>query len=249
MKRVRLEGLRRDIRAWISRRVRHAGASGVVLGISGGIDSAVCAVLAVEALGPQNVFGLWISVQSSVDDRQHAMIAARHVGVKLREYNMNAAMSEVMSATWFVEHMTVANTKSRLRALVLRGVANEHNLLVMGTSNATELAIGYVTKGGDTSVDIEPIAMFYKAEVEHLARLLKVPEQIVARPPSAGLWAGQTDEKELGMSYEVLDREARRLVKPWAVPEEHLAAATRVKNMNISGIIIRICWLIIADCD
>lgn len=189
---------------WIAESVRHAGALGVVLGISGGIDSAVCAALAKRALG-ENVLGLILPCHNAPDDLADARLVCRHVGIPCEEIDLGPAVDQLAQTLSCTDPRLLGNLKARVRMTVLYHKAAELGFLVMGTSNRSEWEIGYFTKHGDGAADIQPIFHLLKRDVQKLARALKLPRSIITKAPSAGLWAGQTDEGEMGFTYKHLD--------------------------------------------
>ncbi|SMC17912.1 NAD+ synthetase [Desulfacinum hydrothermale DSM 13146] len=193
-----------DISQWIAHRVREAGARGVVIGISGGIDSAVCAALAHKALG-QNTLGLLLPCHSSPADLQDARRVAQHIGLPVEEIDLSPVFDAFLHALGPADPKLCGNLKARLRMATLYHRAASHHYLVLGTSNRSEWEIGYFTKHADGAADLQPIIHLLKGEVRILARALELPREIIERPPSAGLWEGQTDEGELGFTYEQLD--------------------------------------------
>jgi len=210
---------------WMRREVADAGAEGVVLGVSGGLDSAVVAALCQRAF-PHTCLGLCLPCYSAPDDLGHARAVAERFGVPVRTIDLGPALDAIveslhglgLASSPEAEHLARANLKPRLRMLTLYYVAGRLGYLVVGTSNASELAVGYFTKYGDGGVDILPLGNTLKTDVRRLARHLGVPEEVVSKAPSGGLWQGQTDEAELGVTYAELDRylatgEARPEVK------------------------------------
>ena len=203
-----LEAHRETITAFISEVVEDAGAEGAVLGLSGGIDSTLTAHLAVEALGPEGLYGL---VMPSEVNRAENMSDAERVAEGLGiEYDV-IAIDPI--AERFVEaypdgeddRMALGNVYVRTRAVLNYLAANERNRIVLGTGNRTEAMTGYFTKYGDQAVDCNPIGNLYKCQVRQLASHLGVPEDLVEKPPSAGMWEGQTDEEEMGLEYDTVD--------------------------------------------
>ncbi len=182
---------------------------GFVLGLSGGIDSAVVCGLAAEAAGPDRCLGLLMPIESSAEDEELARAVADRFGVRTATVDLTSPFEELLAA--FVEApdaspLVRANVKPRLRMVALYYYANLRGSLVLGTGNRDELAVGYFTKGGDGACDALPLGDLLKAEVRGLARVLGVPGAVLERPPSAGLWPGQTDEQEMVIGYEQLDR-------------------------------------------
>lgn len=205
---------------WIRERVESAGAKGIVLGMSGGIDSAVVAALVKRAY-PDNCLCIAMPCYSDPVDLEHGKLAAEAVGIEMKIVVLNDAfdtMKKLVGAKDTDPRLAIANIKSRLRMITLYYHAGVHNYLVAGTGNRSELTIGYFTKYGDGGSDMLPIASFVKKEVRELAKYLGVPEIIITKAPTAGLWENQTDETEMGMTYEELDNyiltgEARQEVK------------------------------------
>lgn len=192
------------ISVWIQDRVREAGAKGLVLGLSGGLDSSVVAALAKMACG-DNVLGMIIPCHSSPQSAEHAMLVARKLGVKTHVADLTAAYDTMVMRVPHSEGIELTNVRPRLRMTALYCAAQALGYLVAGTGNKTEISIGYFTKWGDGAADLQPIANLYKHEVYALARELEIPEEIITKPPTADLWDGQTDENEIGMTYDELD--------------------------------------------
>lgn len=192
---------------WIRSIVNNAGAKGVIFGLSGGIDSAVVAALSKKAF-PDNSFGVIMPCYSNPVDEEHAQLVAEAIGLETKTVVLDNAF-DVMKATLGVKEsyprLAVANIKARLRMITVYYYAGLKNYLVAGTGNRDELTIGYFTKHGDGGVDLMPLASFVKGEVVELAQRLGVPEIVITKPPTAGLWENQTDEQEMGMSYAELD--------------------------------------------
>lgn len=189
---------------WIGEQVRTAGARGTVLGISGGIDSSVAAVLCKKAF-PDTTLGLIMPCHSLPEDAEHAQLLAAQHQIETRLVPLDRPYDElllVLRGCAGPEAGTAEiNLKPRLRMAALYYHACRLNYLVVGSSNRCELAVGYFTKWGDSGVDIMPLGNLLKSEVVALAAALGIPEQIVQKPPSAGLWPGQTDEGEMGITY------------------------------------------------
>jgi NAD+ synthase len=193
---------------FIRDKVRDAKARGVVLGLSGGLDSTVVAALCVRALGPEKVLGILMpEATTPPKEMDDAVAVAKWLGIE----HVVARLEPVMEAVrqllgGDVEPRAFGNVKARARMTVLYYQAQTRGRLVMGTGNKSEILTGYFTKHGDGGVDYQPIGDLYKTQVRELARHLGVPANIVEKPPSAHLAPGQTDEGELGIRYEDLDR-------------------------------------------
>lgn len=203
-----LEVRREHIVDFIRDTVDAASADGAVMGLSGGIDSTLTVHLAVEALGSEHVHGLVLP--SSVNATQN-MSDAERIAQRLEipydvieiESILDAFMGTYPEAEG--DHEATGNASARIRAVLNYLVANHENLVVLGTGNRSEAAVGYFTKYGDGAVDCHPIGNLYKAQVRQLASHVGVPDDFVEKTPTAGLWADQTDEGELGIDYDTLD--------------------------------------------
>ncbi len=197
--------------SWIRDQVLAAGCKGIVVGMSGGLDSSVLAVLCRRAF-PQNMLGVLIPCHSSQEDEEHAQIIASKFSIPTKIVVLDTVSDTLLKVLPndriepTVSRLAKANLKVRLRMLTLYYLANQLKYMVVGSSNRSELSIGYCTKYGDGGVDIMPLGNLVKGQVRELASFLGIPQQIIDKPPSAGLWEGQTDEVELGLSYEELDR-------------------------------------------
>jgi len=191
--------------------VKRSGTSGVVIGLSGGIDSSVTAILAVKALGKDNVTGLILpdSETTPLEDVQDAIEFAESLGISYHQLDIHEIYSIYEKVVpFFSEEHRVANgnLRARIRMTILYYYANISNKLVCGTSDKSELLLGYYTKYGDGGVDIMPIADLYKTQVRALAKKLGLPRKISEKPSSPRLWPGQMAESELGATYEEVDR-------------------------------------------
>ncbi len=203
--------VKRRLVKFVRERVREAGASGVVLGLSGGIDSSTAGFLCAEALGGDKVLGVSMPEAGVTDP--HDLADARklanklHIGFKIVDITP-AVVGIRKNIGDFKPDVTLpsANIKPRVRMTILYYYANLLNRLVVGSSNRSEIRAGYFTKYGDGAADLAPLGCLYKTQVIQLARYLGVPKYVLQKPPSAGLWRGQTDEAELGLPYEKLDR-------------------------------------------
>jgi len=196
----------KEISDWIKHKVEEAKAEGIVVGLSGGLDSSVVACLAEKSLGNSKVLGLIMPCHNNSLDEEHAYLIARKLNIKVERVALNTVYDKFLEILPSGKDMAIANIKPRLRMITLYYFANNLNYLVLGTGNKSEILIGYFTKYGDGGCDILPLGGLLKSEVRELAKELKIPEEIIKKPPSAGLWEGQTDEGEIGLSYRDLDR-------------------------------------------
>lgn len=181
------------------------GLNGTVIGLSGGIDSTVVAYLAVNALGKENVFGI-IMPYNKNEHTDDGIELAKKLGINYEVIDIKPLVEAFEKTGHFSEQFPKANIMARIRMCLLYGLANEKKFLVLGTSNKSEVMTGYYTKYGDGGVDIEPIGDLFKTEVWELARFLGIDKKIIEKIPSADLWAGQKDEDELGVNYQILDK-------------------------------------------
>ncbi|MBN2609270.1 MAG: NAD(+) synthase [Candidatus Fermentibacteraceae bacterium] len=190
-----------DIRRWIRDRVAEASVSGLVVGISGGLDSAVAAALGAGAVGNRNVMGLLMPCGSSREDTEDGARVCEHLDILSRIIELSPVLEEFLEAGGMKDstELNRANIKARLRMAML--YAHSGGRLVLGTSNYSEISVGYWTKWGDGASDLLPIGRLYKEEVRELAKALGLPRWVIERVPSAGLWPGQSDEKEMGVTY------------------------------------------------
>jgi NAD+ synthase len=195
------------VTAFIRDSLEQSGMGGVVIGMSGGLDSSILAKLASDALGSDKVLGMFIPESgSSQEDAEHAEFYSRSLGTEFETVSIDGMLQASVDATGgSVDKAVLANIKARCRMIVLYQRANSLNRLVLGTGNKSELMVGYFTKFGDGGCDLLPIGDLYKTQIKEMAEFLGLPKEIVVKPPSAGLWEGQTDEVELGISYEELD--------------------------------------------
>ena len=184
-----------------------AGAEGVVVGVSGGIDSAVVAALASGSLGSERVFAFFLpSATTPPADEEDVKRLCQDLSIDLRIIPIDGIIDAYRQMDGFVEEPAlVGNLMARTRMAILYYQANLSNRLVIGTSNRTEYLIGYCTKWGDNAADLQPILHLSKQDVYLLGEELRIPEAIIKKVPSAGLWEGQSDEKELGLSYTEID--------------------------------------------
>ena len=190
---------------WIKLKIKEAGSKGGIIGLSGGIDSSVVACLAEKALGSK-VLGLIMPCYNCPQDEEYALLIAKRLKIKFQRVCLDSIYDSFCQVLPSGDKVSLTNLKPRLRMAILYYFANNLNYLVLGTGNKSEIMVGYFTKYGDGAADLLPLGGLLKSEVRKLAEELKIPPAIIKRIPSAGLWEGQTDEGEMGISYERLDQ-------------------------------------------
>lgn len=187
--------------------VTNAGFTKAVIGLSGGIDSAVSAYLAAEALGAKNVLTVMMPYRtSSPESRSDAELVVNALGVRTELVEITPMVEPLFAAQNITDNLRKGNIMARQRMIVLYDCSQREKALVIGTSNKTESMLGYGTLFGDMACAINPLGDLYKSHVWDLAEELGVPERIIKKKPTADLWQGQTDEGELGFSYREVDR-------------------------------------------
>ena len=185
---------------------RNAGFGKGVIGISGGVDSAVSAYLAAQALGKENAFGILMPYKtSSAESLSDAEQAVKALGINIERVDISPMVDAYCDKHKVADNVRRGNIMARIRMIVLYDISARERALVIGTSNKTEIMVGYGTLFGDTASALNPLGDLYKTQVWQLAETLGVPKTIIAKKPTADLWAGQTDEDELGFSYRELD--------------------------------------------
>ncbi len=228
-----------DIATWLGERVAAAGARGLVVGLSGGIDSALVVRLCQMA-APRRTVGVLLPCYSHPQDEQDARLVADAFKIPTLRIDLGDTFDALTAALGGVrglpdhvdvpdikQQMPESNIKPRLRMTALYFVANSLNYLVAGTGNRSEITLGYYTKYGDGGVDLLPIGHLLKSEVRAMAKALGVPRPVLDKPPTAGLWMGQTDEAEMGFSYDQLEQHLTK--GPSAVPD---SVARRIEQLR-----------------
>jgi len=224
------------IKDFIKTYVQNSSCKGVVIGLSGGVDSAVTAVLCKEALGVRKVKCLFLPDDTTPElDIKHFELIVKKFKLSCEKKDITKIEKEVSSNCVIKpDKLALANIKARVRMIVLFEYANMTNTLVCGTSNKSEMLVGYFTKYGDGGVDIMPIGDIYKTQVYELAKYLKIPKEIINKKPTAGLWKGQFDEQELKIGYNKLDKILVGLEK--IIDIEDIARIVGVKKSEVERV-------------
>ncbi|GAP20479.1 NAD+ synthase [Leptolinea tardivitalis] len=212
---------RQILTGFIHSEVTRTGFTKAVIGLSGGIDSALSCFLAAEALGPANVLAVRMPYKSSSQDSlDHAQQVIDKLGVASLTIPITPMVQPYLDANEGISSFRAGNIMARQRMIVLYDQSAVFGGLVIGTSNKTEILLGYSTLWGDSASALNPIGDLYKTQIRQLSRAMGVPEAIVAKPPTADLWLGQTDEKELGFTYADVDPLLYLLVDERYTPQE-----------------------------
>ncbi|MBN2501442.1 MAG: NAD+ synthase [Anaerolineales bacterium] len=224
---------RKILTGFIRNELTRAGFTRGVIGVSGGIDSAVSCYLAAEALGPENVMAIRMPYKlSSQDSLDHAQLVIDDTGVQSQTIPITPMADGLIDQFPDMSQLRAGNIMARCRMIVLYDQSADFNGLVIGTSNKTEILLGYSTQFGDAAAAINPIGDLYKGQLRQLARALGVPNVIVDKPPSADLWQGQTDEGELGFTYDAADQLLYLLVDERYRPQECIEAGFEREFVN-----------------
>jgi len=225
------------VRSFIAHVVEESGRRGVVLGLSGGLDSALVAKLCADAIGPKRVLGMALPEGPGGQDRKDAEAWAKELGIGFRVLDIKRIVGTFERSLVASRAPRIArgNIRARARMIVLYYVANTEGRLVIGTGNKSEILTGYFTVAGDGACDFLPIGDLYKTQVREMARHLGLPPRIVDQTPTAGLWKGQTDEGELGITYDELDRILLGIelqLEPEAIAEKASVPIDRVRHVE-----------------
>lgn len=204
-----------------------------ILGLSGGVDSTVCAFLASKALRPKNVLALIMPYGKTFDaDASDAMDVVKLLGIRSTTIDISPMVDAYFKKNPTDNRILIGNKMARERMSILYDYSVREKSLILGTSNKTELLLGYGTIHGDMACAVNPLGDLYKTQVRQLAEYLRVPKNIIKKAPSAGLWAGQTDEDELGMTYAEIDKLLFQMVDGRKSKEDVLALGFPKKNVE-----------------
>jgi NAD+ synthase len=229
----------RAIENYIAQEVAKSDKIGIVLGLSGGLDSSVVAALGKNALGKERVHGIIMPSSSNTkSDYDDAVSLAKNLGISYNAISIEDLLESFKATGLFESRIAYANIKPRIRMALLYGYANSNNYLVAGTGNRSEIMIGYFTKFGDGGADILPIGGLYKTQVFEIAKYLGIPEMVIRKKPSAGLWENQTDEEEIGMTYRNLDLILAGI--ELGLKDTEIYHATGIKGAETAAVVKRI---------
>ena len=204
-----------------------------ILGLSGGLDSSVCAFLAAKALNPRNVMGLIMPFGKTFGtDVKHAQEIAQILGIKSKIIDIYPMVDSYFSRYPTKNKIAKGNKMARERMSILYDFSFRENALVLGTSNKTEMLLGYGTIYGDMACGINPLGDLYKTQIRQLAKHLGIPEKIQKKLPTAGLWAGQTDEEEIGLTYDEIDKILFELVDKRLPKKEVISAGYKKESVE-----------------
>jgi NAD+ synthase len=227
---INTELVRSVLTGFIRSEIERAGFQKAVIGLSGGIDSALSCFLTAEALGAENVLAVRMPYKtSSPDSLEDAQRVIDKTGVQALTVPVTEMVDPLLEKYPNMEAVRKGNVMARMRMIILYDRSAAFNGLVMGTGNKTEILLGYTTLFGDSACAMNPVGDLYKTQVRQLAAALGVPKEIIQKPPSADLWVGQTDEKELGYTYEEVDRLLYLLVDKRFTSEECVKAGFEEK--------------------
>ena len=203
---------------------KKAGFSKAVLGLSGGIDSALVAYLLRDALGKENVLAIMMPYKSSnPDSLNHAKLVVEDLGINSKTIEITDMIDAYFKNEKEATSLRMGNKMARERMSILFDYSSKENALVVGTSNKTEIYLGYSTQFGDSACALNPIGDLYKTNIWDLSRYLKIPNELIEKKPSADLWEGQTDEQEMGLTYKEADQVLYRMLEENKTVEEVLA--------------------------
>ena len=239
---LNLKEVHNELVEFLRENFKKAGFSKAVLGLSGGIDSALVAYLLRDALGKENVLAIMMPYKSSnPDSLNHAKLVIEDLGINSKTIEITDMIDAYFKNEEEATSLRMGNKMARERMSILFDYSSKENALVVGTSNKTEIYLGYSTQFGDSACALNPIGDLYKTNIWDLSRYLKIPNELIEKKPSADLWEGQTDEQEMGLTYKEADQVLYRMLEENKKVEEVLAEGFNkdlvdniVKRMNRS---------------
>ena len=221
---LNLKEVHNELVEFLRESFKKAGFSKAVLGLSGGIDSALVAYLLRDALGKENVLAIMMPYKSSnPDSLNHAKLVVEDLGVNSKTIEITDMIDAYFKNEKEATSLRMGNKMARERMSILFDYSSKENALVVGTSNKTEIYLGYSTQFGDSACALNPIGDLYKTNIWDLSRYLKIPNELIEKKPSADLWEGQTDEQEMGLTYKEADQVLYRMLEENKKVEEILA--------------------------
>ena len=221
---LNLKEVHNELVEFLRENFKKAGFSKAVLGLSGGIDSALVAYLLRDALGKENVLAIMMPYKSSnPDSLNHAKLVIEDLGINSKTIEITDMIDAYFKNEKEASSLRMGNKMARERMSILFDYSSKENALVVGTSNKTEIYLGYSTQFGDAACALNPVGDLYKTNIWDLSRYLKIPNELIEKKPSADLWEGQTDEQEMGLTYKEADQVLYRMLEENKTVEEVLA--------------------------
>ncbi len=221
---LNLKEVHNELVEFLRENFKKAGFSKAVLGLSGGIDSALVAYLLRDALGKENVLAIMMPYKSSnPDSLNHAKLVIKDLKINSKTIEITDMVDAYFKNEKEATSLRMGNKMARERMSILFDYSSKENALVVGTSNKTEIYLGYSTQFGDSACALNPIGDLYKTNIWDLSRYLKIPNELIEKKPSADLWEGQTDEQEMGLTYKEADQVLYRMLEENKTVEEVLA--------------------------
>jgi NAD+ synthase len=237
---INVDLVRSILTRFIHDEITRTGMSRAVINLSGGIDSALACYLAVEALGAENVLALRLPYKSSsADSLEHAQLVTDALGITVKTFPITEMADALINLEPDMSNVRKGNIMARCRMIIAYDQSESFKGLVIGTGNKTELLLGYSTLYGDSACALNPIGDLYKTQIRQLSHAMGVPQSIIDKPPSADLWTGQTDESELGFTYETVDKLLYLLVDQRYSPEDCVASGFQEEFVRSVAIRIR----------
>jgi NAD+ synthase len=237
---INVDLVRSILTRFIHDEITRTGMSRAVINLSGGIDSALACYLAVEALGAENVLALRLPYKSSsADSLEHAQLVTDALGITVKTFPITEMADALINLEPDMSIVRKGNIMARCRMIIAYDQSESFKGLVIGTGNKTELLLGYSTLYGDSACALNPIGDLYKTQIRQLSHAMGVPQSIIDKPPSADLWTGQTDESELGFTYETVDKLLYLLVDQRYSPEDCVASGFQEEFVRSVAIRIR----------